>query len=58
LRSLFFVDRGLKRADFRELLLRTVGIGRMQNGGDAEEYEHNADDHECALHATNLGATN
>jgi hypothetical protein len=56
--SLFFVNRGLKRADFCDLLLLMVGVRRMQNGGDTQKYEHNADNHKCALHATNLSTTN
>jgi hypothetical protein len=58
LRGLFFVDRSLEGANLRNLLLLMVGVGRMQNCGDAEQEQHNADDDQCAFHVTNLSTTN
>jgi len=33
----FFLEGGVKRPDFRDLLLFVRGVGRMQNGGDAQK---------------------
>lgn len=57
LRGLFFVDRSLERANLRNLLLLMVGVSGMQNRGDAEQEQHNADDDQCTFHATNFSTT-
>src|SRR5260370_42459319 len=57
LRGLFFVDRRLQRANLRNLLLLMVGVGGMQNGSDAEQEQHNADNCQSAFHGANLSTT-